>query len=71
MELVLFALEMIEKPAHARKFSLAFNHQAPVVWSELCPGDIEGNLHLLGKALQFCVERAVFWLGPGLDCALI
>ena len=71
VQLVFLAFEMIEEAAHARKLAFAIDNHPALLGLEFRPGNIQGNIRLLGKALQFSEQRAIFGLGPGLDGALI
>src|ERR1700693_4832807 len=71
VHLVFLALEMIEEAAHARKLAFPIDDHPALLGLELRPGDIKGNVHLFGTALQLSEKRAIFGLGPGLDGAFI
>ena len=71
MQLVFLSLEMIEKASHAQELAFTLDDHATMLGIMFGPRDIERDIRLLGKALKFGEEGAIFGLGPGLDGAIV
>ena len=75
MQLVFFALEMLEKTANAAETTPAGlipkDNQFLLFGVEFIPGLVERYSGRAGEPLQFGEQRPVFWFGPGLDRPLV
>ena len=70
MQLVFLTLQVIKESAHPRKTAFATDDHALMFLVEFHPRHVKRNFYLLGKALQFGVQRPVLRLSPGLNRTL-
>ena len=73
MELVFFALEIVEEAFDAVEFAcgIAFEQQRPLVGGEMTPRNIGGYSLRAGEFLRFLHQTAITRLGPRLDRAVV
>ena len=71
MQLVLFALQILEESTNAAEPADTIHNQLLLFGIQFIPGHVQRDSACRAKRFKFREQRPVFWLGPGFDGAFI